>query len=142
MFKGWTILGVPVLGGTDWAGWGFSGEYSMTEANAATPDNLRINAVFRQEPAAMQSSNITAQGVSDIIAQGVPALSYAAGVNSFSLPGLDRNYDADSPAHKPNGWGRSGGAYDTRWLHSDLKSMAYFYTYDLFNELASRGGLQ
>jgi hypothetical protein len=90
----------------------------------------------------MLSSNITAQGVSDIIAQGVPALSYAAGVNSVSLPGLNRNYDADSPAHKPNGWGRRGGDYDARWLHSDLKTMAYLYTYDLFNELVSRGGLQ
>lgn len=50
VFKGWTILGVPVLGGTDWAGWGFSGEYSMAEANAATPDNLGTNAVFRKRP--------------------------------------------------------------------------------------------
>ena len=142
VFKGRTILGAPVLGGTDWAGWGFSGQYSMAEANAATSDNLRTNVVFRQEPATMLSSNIPAQGVSDLIAQGVPALSYATGVNSFSLPGLNRNYDADSPAHKPNGWGRSGGAYDARWLHSDLKNMAYLYTYDLFSEIVSRGGLK
>lgn len=142
-FKGRTVWGlpIPILGGTDWAGWGFRGECSMTEANAATPDNLRTNAVFRQEPAPMSSSNITAQGVSDIIAQGVPALSCAAGVNEIPMPG-NRNYDANDASHKPNGWGRSGAPYNDRWLHSDLKIMAYFYTYDLFNQLASQGGLQ
>lgn len=140
MFKGRTILGVPVLGGTDWAGWGFSGEYTMAEANATTPGNLRTNAGFRQEPATMFSSNITAQVQNDIIAQGVPALSYAAGVQNILLPYPSRNYNANN--HKPNGWGRSGGTYGTRWLHSDLKNMAYLYTYDLFNQIVSQGGLQ
>lgn len=142
MFKGRTVvLDVPVPGGTDWAGWGFSGEYTMAEANAATPDNLRTNAVFRRVPATMFSSNITAQVVNEIIAQGVPALSYAAGGNSINIPGF-YNYNMDVNANKPNGWGRGGGNYDTRWLHSDLKNMAYLYTYKLFNELVSQGGLQ
>ena len=143
--------GRGALGGTSWAGWGMEGEwvndvwtpeYTMAQANAASEAQLRTNAVFWHEPATMFSSNITAQVQNDIIAQGVPALSYAAGVNSVSLPGLNKNYDADSQDHKPNGWGRSGGDYDTRWLHSDLKNMAYLYTYDLFNQIVSRGGLQ
>ena len=134
MFKG-----LGGLGGTDWAGWGFSGEYTMLEANAAMEDNLRTNAVFRQEPTTMFTSNITTQGQNDIIAQGVPALSYAAGVTN-ALLGFDKNYDVNT--HKQNGWGRSGSPYYDRWLHSDLKNMAYLYTYGLFNELVSRGGLQ
>lgn len=115
-FKGRTVFGIPVIGGTDWAGWGFSGEYSMAEANAATSDNLRTNAVFRQEPATMFSSNITTQVQNDIIAQGVPALSYAAGVNAINIAGF-YNYNVDDASHKPNGWGRSGGDYDMNsWL--------------------------
>ncbi|HBA84461.1 MAG TPA: hypothetical protein DCZ95_10240, partial [Verrucomicrobia bacterium] len=137
------------LGGTDWAGWGFEGywtsegwisEYTMEQANAAIPAQLRTNAVFLHEPTTMFSSNITAQVANDIIAQGVPALSYAAGIDAIAPLGLDRNYNAND--HKPNGWGRSGGDYGARWLHSDLKNMAYFYTYDLFNQLVSQGGLQ
>lgn len=112
----------------------------MAEANAATPDNLRTNAVFWHEPTTMFSSNITDQVVNDIIAQGVPALSYAAGVNPITPPGWDNNYNMED--NKPNRWGRSGGTYGTRWLHSDLRNMAYFYTYDLFDQLVTEGGLQ
>ncbi|MBW7907964.1 MAG: hypothetical protein H3C50_03460 [Kiritimatiellae bacterium] len=139
MFKGRTVLGVPVLGGTDWAGWGFSGEYTISEANAATPDNLRTNAVFRQEPSSMFSSNITAQTVNDIIAQGVPALSYAAGLNAVNLLNFF-NYNAEN--NKPNGWGRNDPTYGTRWKHSDLKNMAYLYTYDFFKQVVSQGDLE
>ena len=139
MFKGRTVLGVPILGGTDWAGWGFSGEYTMAEANAATDDNLRTNAVFRQVPSSMFSSNITAQTVNDIIAQGVPALSYAAGVNAINLLNFF-NYNAEN--NKPNGWGRNDPTYGTRWKHSDLKNMAYLYTYDLFKQVVNEGDLE
>ena len=115
-------------------------EYTMGEANAATPDNLRTNAVFRHDPSTMFVSNITAQVVNDILAQGVPALSSAAGINAITPPGWDRNYNAND--HKPNGWGRSGAPYNDRWLHSDLRNMAYFYTHDLFDQLVSQGGLK
>jgi hypothetical protein len=141
------------LGGTDWAGWGFAGEwvydpvlgydewvpeYTMAEANAATPDNLRTNAVFRHDPSTMFSSNITQQVVNNILAEGVPALSYATAVSS--IVGARQNYDAN--VNKPNGWGRNDNTYSTRWLHSDLKDMAYFYTHDLFDQIVSQGGLQ
>jgi len=89
----------------------------------------------------MFSSNITGQVVNDIIAQGVPALSGPAGFNAINILGF-YNYDVNADAHKPNGWGRSGGTYKTRWLHSDLKDMAYLYTYDLFNQIVTEGGLK
>ena len=142
--------GRVVLGGTSWAGWGFAGhledhiwvpEYTMAQANAATDDNLRTNAVFRHYPTAMFAENITSSVVNDIIAQGVSALSYAAGGNPINILGL-YNYNLDGIANKPNGWGRRGGAYGTRWLHSDLKDMAYLYTFKLFDELVTQGDLQ
>jgi hypothetical protein len=137
------------LGGTDWAGWGFAGhweddvwvyDYTMAQANAASDAQLRTNPVFLHDPATMFSSNITGQVVNDIIAQGVPALSYAAGVNAITPPGWDSNYNMED--NKPNGWGRSGGTYGARWLHSDLRDMAYFYTHDLFDQLVTEGDLQ
>ena len=89
----------------------------------------------------MFSSNITVQVQNNIMARGVPALSYAAGLNAINIPGF-YNYNMDETVHKPNGWGRSGGTYGTRWLHSDLKNMAYLYTFELFNELVSQGDLR
>ena len=142
LFKGRTVLGVPVLGGTAWAGWGFSGEYTMAQANAATESQLRTNAVFRHAPTSMFSSNILEQAVNDILAQGIPALSAAAGVTNFTLPYSDRYFDANAAACKPNGWGRSGLPYNDRRLHSDIKNMAYYYTYELYNIIVSHGGLQ
>ena len=88
----------------------------------------------------MFSSNISAQAANDIIARGVPALSYAAGVQNILLPDLNRNYNAND--HKPNGWGRSAAPYNDRWLHSDLRDMAYFYTHDLFEQIVTKGELQ
>lgn len=138
-FKGRTVLGIPVIGGTDWAGWGFSGAYTVAEANTATTNDLQTNPVFRHEPATILSSNITARVVNDIIAQGVPALSCAAGVDAVNLINF-YNYNVND--HRQNGWGRSGPPYYDRWLHSDLKNMAYLHTYEFFDELVSQGGLQ
>ncbi len=55
MYKGrTTILGIPIPGGTGWAGWGFSGEYTMGIGDASTrPYNicrgLRMFVVCRRE---------------------------------------------------------------------------------------------
>ncbi len=127
------------LGSTDEAGWGFSGEYTEAEANAATFDNLRTNAVFRQEPAELFSSNIVQQTQNEILALGVPALSGALGSNGINLPGWINNYDMD--ANKALGWPRTG-YYADRWLHSDLRNMAYLYTYTLFEKLVLEGDLE
>lgn len=147
LFKGRSLPG-----GTDWAGWGFAGhweshfdsytwvsDYSIEEANSATPDSLRINPVFLHKPATLFGSEITTTEVNNIIAQGVPALSCAAGVNEMSPFGPSRNYNMDD--YKLNGWGRNGFSYGDRWLHSDLKSMAYFYTYDLYDQVVLQGDL-
>ena len=34
-------------------------------------------------------------------------------------------------------WGRSSDVYGSRWLHSDVKNMAYFYVHELFQALNS-----
>jgi hypothetical protein len=137
------------LGGTDWAGWGFAGHWeddvwvrniTMEQANTANDENLRTNAVFWHNPTTMFSSNITSRVANDIIAMGVPALSYAAGVHEIPMPGLDKNYDNN--LHKPNGWGRNEAPYFDRWLHSDLKDMAFPYTHDLFDQFTKQGALQ
>ena len=39
---------------------------------------------------------------------------------------------------RPNGWGR--GSPD--WHHSDMKDMAYFYVYKLYEQLIQKGDLK
>ena len=38
-------------------------------------------------------------------------------------------------------WGRDDDTYDTRWLHCDLKDMAYFFTYKLWDKFVELGSL-
>ncbi len=39
-----------------------------------------------------------------------------------------------------NGWSRVAGELKNRWLHSDIKDMAYFYVYKLFLDFKEKGG--
>lgn len=146
LFKG---RGEP--GGTDWAGWGLAGFslggswvniYSTLTANMASREQLQESPVFLQNPSSMFSQEISGLERDRILAKGMPALSYAMGIKGISQPSLGRNYDANIPEHRPNGWGRSGTVYGDRWLHSDVKDMAYYYTYDLFDEVVYRGGVR
>ena len=47
---------------------------------------------------------------------------------------------------RPNGWiVRPNGLFDdwgTRWLHSDMKDMAYFYVFKFFEKLKEKGELE
>lgn len=130
------------LAGTTWAGWGFweddyGAKIPPNDANSASPDQLRTNPVFVRNPLAMFSSNIASGDVNNILCFGIPALSHAAGVNA--IDGVIENFDDQA---YQNGWGRNERPYKTRWLHNDLREMAYPYTYKVFNGIVSRGGLQ
>ena len=45
---------------------------------------------------------------------------------------------------KPEGgaWGRWHATYEDRWLHNDIRNMAFLYTHRLFAKLVELGGLQ
>jgi hypothetical protein len=42
---------------------------------------------------------------------------------------------------KDNGWLDRGDTYEYRWLHNDLKNVAYLYNYSLFKKLVDGGDL-
>ena len=76
------------------------------------------------------------------LAQGIPALSCAAGITDLSDIGI-LSIDINSTAYRPNGWpaGRDPPLAN-RWLHSDIKDVAYFYTHKVFEEIVRIGGLK
>jgi len=136
------------LGSTKWWGWGFEKNWlgqtvSPEEANGLSTDELRNSPVFRHNPDFyVHVDNLNDVAVNEMLAMGLPAMSPAAG--QTNLPGFNgppsRNINISTL--KENGWPRDHETYHTRWLHSDCKDIAYFYTYKLFEELITEGGLK
>ena len=64
-----------------------------------------------------------------VLGDGIPATSFAAGRNETS--GVSGNYNYQNENGTPNGWpsNRDG------WFHSDLKEVAFWYTYKLFEKI-------
>ena len=146
--------GGPV--GTVWAGWGFYSipdlvmgvthiVYTSSEANALTPHQLIRSPVFRHAPRELfrrtPPANITTDA---FLAHGIPVVSRPAGV--IAIPYLEphRNVDMNTAFARPNGWPRneSTSVFGERWLHSDIKDVAYPYTYPVFKYLVQQGGLK
>lgn len=62
-----------------------------------------------------------------------------------TTPGKDidmNNSDPDNGVPRPNGWGRSHQVFGSAWLHSDMKDVAYFYVYKLYEQLIEKGNLK
>ncbi len=83
--------------------------------------------VFLRSSPAMFSNTISADDRNAILAKGIPALSPAAGKTAIPSLTSSKNFNMNT-AFKPDSgaWGRTGGDYGVRWLHSDMKDMAFF----------------
>ena len=74
----------------------------------------------------------------------VPALSSPVGGNTIGklVNNIDKN-DSDDGVPRPNGWGRTVDSYyRLNWLHSDMKDVAFFYVYKLYEQLVQKGGMR
>ena len=77
---------------------------------------------------------------------GLTLLAPAVSESTGSVPTFESQskfVNLNSSGYK-NGWGRSGNPYNDQWLHSDMKDMAYYYVYRLYDELVQKiqGGAQ
>lgn len=76
------------------------------------------------------------------LAKAVPALSGATGNTQLStITDNGHQIDMNTVFHHPN-WPRTEGDYGTRWLHSDIKDLAYFYIAPLFDDVVMKGELK
>lgn len=129
------------LGSTDMAGWAFSlkrtglRRYYPQKANETLTNNpslLMTEPVFRPRPEEL-FLYMSASKRDEILAKGIPALTRAAGVDvcdKVSADGLG-NINLNEEKMKPNGTTRTENA----WHHNDMKALAYFYTYKLYESL-------
>ena len=160
LFKGRARLSEG-LGGTSWAGWGFNTvpyrlsdppqtlllpKYSASEAAALSSEQLRNDPVFNPAPSSMTNSVIPLLVRGAILAQGIPALAPPTG--GIVLPQWDAetSFNLNSEENnggvlKPNGW-PSRNRYSGRWLHSDMKDVAFYFTYKFYEKVIEKGGLR
>ncbi len=88
----------------------------------------------------MNNRNASQDDIWFALAEYVPAVSSPVGGNPTAPTQLE-NHDLNSSPYR-NGWGRNSGVYGVSWFHSDMKDMAYFYVYPLYDELKTKGDLK
>jgi hypothetical protein len=139
--------------GTDFAGWGFERNifgvkvYTETQVNDLSFAQLAIAPAFYRQPDALFDPNEPWSGLlHEMLAKGIPALSHPIGAGSVGEAKGAANFDTNATAiiERPNGWPQVNRGFEdrTRWLHNDVKDVAYFFTYKLFDKLVDEGGLK
>ncbi len=148
-----TRKGIDAIAGTLYGGWGFycwtemvgdvqsTEYYSVSEANALVSSGSITNTpVFSYSGTQMRNPNATQDDIWYALAKHVPAISSPVGGTTVDADPMG-NFDLNTSKYR-NGWGRNHRFYEDKWLHSDMKDMAFFYVYKLYNELIQKGGLK
>ncbi len=140
--------------GSTWAGWGFD-EYwfvpcdapSAEEANSRDLEQLRADPIFDHDPDELFSSTISKSRQHEILAHGVPELSYPIGYMKMFCVKEDLDMH-DKMRREDRKWPNRSITFDDegtrpkRWLHTDLINVAYFYTFNLYKTIVETGELK
>ena len=139
------------LGATDWSGWNIEenllgvNKISVVDALQMTDADFRTNTVFYCYPSSMNQPSIPSLARSAHLTQGIPALTPAAGASSFGgslMEGRMLNMnDSNDGLPRPNGW-PSRSNYHGRWLHSDMKDVAYYFNFRFYEKVIEKGALR
>ena len=137
------------MGTTEWSGWGFKENalglkvWSEDDANAVVDSTVfATNTVFNPYPPSITNVVATRHETDFHLAQGIPALSPPTGRTCFEER-IMPSYNMNSAEYMAANWPTAGrnAELQNRWLHSDVKNMAYFYTHRLFRKIVEIGGL-
>ena len=141
-----TMLGF--IGTTEWSGWGFKENaiglraWSEDDANAVVDLSMfATNMVFNPYPASITNAVATRMETDFHLAQGIPALSTPTGRTNLwhkRIPSFDMN----TAEFMTNAWPRpDDGELGGRFLHSDIKNIAYAFVHPVFRKIVEVGGL-
>lgn len=146
-----THKGVEPIAGTLLGGWGFDcwyetvgGEpvqmyYTATQANAMVANGSITNSpVFSYGGTPLNNRNASQDDIWLSLTKYVPAISSPIG--GMAALGLE-DHNLNGTSYR-DGWGRQDNVYNQNWLHSDMKDMAFFYVYPLYNELVQKGTMK
>ena len=148
-----THKGIEPVAGSLKGGWGFYywkemayGQSYYVKYSAATAGDMVAdgsitnNPVFYCPGTQMDNRNASQDNIWRALAEYVPAVSSPVGGN-YTAPAQLENHDINGASYR-DGWGRSHNTYLDNWFHSDMKDMAYFYVYPLYDELKTKGRLE
>jgi len=148
LFKG---SGIGVGGGaTDWSGWNIEenmlgvNKISVQDALQMGAEDFKTNTVFYCYLSSMNSTNIPLLVRGAHLAQGIPALTPAAGRVAFGGAGMEqRSINCDDTSHisRPNVWPNLSD-YPGHWRHSDMKDIAYFFNFKFYEKIIEKGNLE
>jgi len=112
------------------------------DANRATDfDVFATNTVFNPYPASITNSVATRLETDSHLTQGIPALSPPTGRTNLAGVGIT-SFDMNSTRFMANTWPRpADGQLGGRFLHSDVKNVAYFFVHPVFRTIVEVGGL-
>jgi hypothetical protein len=119
--------------------------FKVSGGQSAWPDQRFALALFGDNGSG--SSLVTPENRAKWLAQAFPARTLAAGANTvprFNRPGDNRNFDIDDPTFK-NAWppSRINDEFRrNRWLHSDMREVAYVFTHLVFQRFVELGALR
>lgn len=148
-----TLKGMATVAGTLSGGWGFhywpvQGAYpddvEFVRYSAATVSvmvangSITNNPVFNRGAAELLNPNASLADQRLALAKHVPAISTAMGRTSAWEEKIE-NHDLNTTDYK-NNWGRNNPVFKQDWQHSDMKDMAYFYVYKLYDQIVNQKG--
>lgn len=128
-------------------GWGFHTWMAPNEFNELVPTvftaadaaakvadgSIVTNSIFDRSVSAMFRPSSATNEIYSVMAYNVPAVSFATG-SVATFADEDMSFDLNNTLFR-NGWGRNSVAYAQRWLHSDMKDMAYLFVFPLYQRL-------
>ena len=136
------------VGGTNWSGWNIEenllgiNKISVAQALQMSEADFKTNTVFYCYPSSMNQSTIPLLVRGAHLAQGIPALSPAAGRVAFGgEPMEQKSCNCHVQIERPNGW-PTRSDYQGQWCHSDLKDVAYFYAFKFYEKAIEKGNLK
>ena len=160
LFKGRAVLGTEHWGATQWSGWGFQKKliptmtfpvqvrkYTVEQAADLSLEQLRADPVFDPYPLNITNSVMPLLVRAAHLTQGVPALTPPTGSTRLgNVLGDNRYFDenvnnGEDGIIKPHNW-PARSSYGMRWLHSDMKDVAFWYNYRLYDKFIEVGGLK
>ena len=135
------------LGKTSWAGWGFEKNWKgmkrkrpvPEEGEEITQQEIAQYPAFRLKPEWMNSRYLSRRRINSLLAMGIPTLTPAVG--NQALGGQESCKNLQSTEFRPNGWPNRGRDWQTRWLHGDMKDVAYYFNFKLYKHIIENGGL-
>lgn len=147
VFKG-VIKPLNLMFDSNMAGWGFNDKNlweSAVKIRAVLKDGggflLKNNPVFRQSPHFVFSTDktvLSADKINEMLTCAIPAISVNMGALVSNEGAAIGTFNMESLKDK---W-PSRRSYDERWLHCDLKDVAYYFNHGLWEKFVEKGGLK